>query len=52
MLFEHDGQQQKWEAFASGKALKARYGKLASEIDDPAIWQDYAKTLGWAWKTC
>lgn len=45
MLFEFEGKQQKWEAFASGKALKARFGKLASEIQDPAIWREYAKSL-------
>ncbi|HEX4774107.1 MAG TPA: ROK family protein, partial [Candidatus Saccharimonadales bacterium] len=45
MVFKYDGQSLKWEAFASGRALKERYGKLASEIDDPAVWQDYTKTL-------
>jgi glucokinase len=45
MIFEFDGQERKWESFASGKALLARYGKLASDIDDPAIWREYAKTL-------
>lgn len=45
MVFEHDGENQQWEDFASGRALKARYGKQASEIDDPAIWQEYAKLL-------
>lgn len=45
MVFEHDGKTQQWEDFASGKALKAKYGRQASEIDDPAIWQAYAKDL-------
>ncbi len=45
MVFEYGGKKQKWETFASGKALHQRYGQLASEISDPAVWQDYAKTL-------
>jgi predicted NBD/HSP70 family sugar kinase len=45
MLFEHEGQQQRWESFASGKALKEKYGKIAAEIDDPLIWQEYVKNL-------
>jgi predicted NBD/HSP70 family sugar kinase len=45
MIFEHDGKEQRWENFASGKALKERYGKKASEIEDPAIWKEYVKSL-------
>ncbi len=45
MLFEHDGKLQKWEAFASGKALVERYGKKASEINDPLIWKSFSKNL-------
>ena len=45
MILEHDGKLQKWEDFASGKALKRRYGKLASEIDDPKIWAEYVDSL-------
>jgi predicted NBD/HSP70 family sugar kinase len=45
MVFEFNGQRQLWEDFASGRALKARYGKLASEIEDPAVWQEYTKSL-------
>lgn len=45
MIFEHDGQLVEWEEFASGSALKEKYGKLASEIDDPAIWKDYAANV-------
>jgi glucokinase len=45
MLFDFNGQRQKWESFASGKAMHERYGKLASEISDPAIWEEYVKTL-------
>jgi predicted NBD/HSP70 family sugar kinase len=45
MIFEHQDQTKQWEDFASGRALKARYGKQASEITDPAIWQEYTKLL-------
>jgi predicted NBD/HSP70 family sugar kinase len=43
--YRFNGQEMKWEAFASGKALFERYGKMASEINDPAIWQEYVKLL-------
>ena len=45
MRFELEGKNQKWEDFASGKSLSARYGKLAAEIDDIAIWKQYAHVL-------
>lgn len=45
MLIEYHDQIQPWEDFASGRALKTRYGKLASEIEDRATWQNYAKDL-------
>jgi predicted NBD/HSP70 family sugar kinase len=32
---EENGQVKTWEDLASGRALKAKYGKLASEIVDP-----------------
>jgi predicted NBD/HSP70 family sugar kinase len=41
-----DNQQgQQWEDLASGRSLKARYGKLASEIKDDKIWYEYTKGL-------
>lgn len=45
MLFERGGQLVKWESFASGKAIVKRFGKLASEIDDPEIWKVIARDL-------
>lgn len=45
MFLEHDGRQLKWEAMVSGRAMKRKYGKLASEIEDPSIWRDYVKEL-------
>src|SRR3990167_1735298 len=32
MLFEHDGKLQRWEEFASGRALRQKYGMRASDI--------------------
>lgn len=43
IIIEHNGIMQKWESFASGKAIVAKYGKRASEIDDPEIWKAVSK---------
>jgi predicted NBD/HSP70 family sugar kinase len=45
MLFEKNGVLVKWESFASGKAIVRRFGKLASELDDPEIWKIISKDL-------
>jgi predicted NBD/HSP70 family sugar kinase len=45
MVFEHEGKLQQWEDFASGHALKQKYGKPAADIDDPVVWQEYVKSL-------
>lgn len=45
MIFERDGQLVKWQSFASGKAIVRRFGKMASEIDDPAIWGIISRDL-------
>ncbi len=42
MMISHDGQLLKWEKFASGNAIKNRYGMLASEINDASIWRSFA----------
>jgi predicted NBD/HSP70 family sugar kinase len=39
MLFEREGKLQTWQSFASGKAIVKRFGKMAKDIEDPAIWQ-------------
>jgi len=44
MVLSVGGKFQKWESLASGKALFKKYGKKASEIDDPKVWEEYA---GW-----
>lgn len=45
MVLEHDGKIQKWEDFASGRALAAKYGMKASEINDSKIWQQFVRGL-------
>lgn len=45
IMLDKDGQEVSWESFASGKAIVNRYGKLASEINDPKIWQQIADDL-------
>jgi beta-glucoside kinase len=40
ILLEHHGKVQIWEDFASGKAIVAKYGKRASEIDSKAVWKE------------
>ena len=44
-LLDHGGQLVRWEDLASGRALKQRYGRKASEINDPRIWQAYTNDL-------
>lgn len=45
ILLEHEGRLQEWEDFASGRAIKKRYGKAASEITDKRIWREIARNL-------
>ena len=45
MMIEHRGRIAAWEDFASGRALKSRYGQLAKDIEDPLIWDTYAKDV-------
>lgn len=45
MLLEHDGKLQKWESFASGKAIKKQFGKPASEITSKEDWRTIAHNL-------
>ncbi len=34
-----------WESVVSGKAIVAKYGKRASDIEDPAIWDEIAQDM-------
>lgn len=45
MVLEHDGKLQKWEDFASGRALKRTTGKIAAELEDERAWYNYVKGL-------
>ncbi|MES2876361.1 MAG: ROK family protein [Patescibacteria group bacterium] len=45
IMLKHDGEYVIWEHFASGKALFAKHAKLASEIQDPALWREIAENL-------
>lgn len=45
MLFEHNGELQEWEAFGSGRAIVAKYGKMASEINEPETWNEISKSF-------
>jgi len=44
-LFEYKGRLTRWEDFASGKAIVAQTGKMASEITDPADWYLVARNI-------
>jgi predicted NBD/HSP70 family sugar kinase len=45
MLLEHDGKLQKWESFASGRAIVKKYGKRASEIDNHKDWNAISRNF-------
>lgn len=45
ILLEHDGHLKRWEDFASGKAIVAKFGKPASKIDDPQVWYIIARNI-------
>ncbi len=45
MHFNHNGDLQVWEKFASGNAFVERFGGYGKDIDDPKIWKTYAYDL-------
>lgn len=45
MVFEHNGELFPWERYASGRAIFEEFGQRASDIEDPAIWQEVARRL-------
>lgn len=45
LLLEHDGRLMPWEDFASGRAIAARYGKQASDIEDRDTWRQISRDL-------
>jgi glucokinase len=47
LLLEHDGKLQRWQEFASGKAIVKKFGKKASEIpaEDSDAWYIIARNI-------
>jgi predicted NBD/HSP70 family sugar kinase len=45
ILLEHKGKLQKWEDFASGRAIVKQFGKRASDITDAKTWKIIALNL-------
>lgn len=45
MVFATQHGLREWEAFASGRAIYQRFGRLASDITNPADWQRVADAL-------
>ena len=45
MLLEYDGRLREWESFASGRAIKATYGKYARDIANHHIWMQIADKI-------
>lgn len=42
ILIEHEGKLQTWEKLASGSTIFKEYGKRASDINDPKVWDKIA----------
>ncbi len=45
ILVDWHGKLTPWESFASGSALVRRFGKRASDLEDPKAWRIFAKDL-------
>lgn len=45
MYVEKNGKMEPWETLASGKAIVAKYGKKASDLDDPNAWKEISHEL-------
>jgi predicted NBD/HSP70 family sugar kinase len=43
MLFEYQGKLLPWEKFDSGKAIVEKYGRRASDLNDPKAWDEISK---------
>ncbi len=44
---QYEGTIQKWEDFASGRAIVATYGKRAEQIDDPHLWHEIGEKIAY-----
>lgn len=45
MIFEYQGKLQKWQEFASGKALFKKFGMPAKDITDPSAWYVISRNI-------
>lgn len=45
MIFEHQDRLQKWQEFASGKAIVKKFGLPASDITDPRTWYVISRNI-------
>lgn len=45
LMIEHRGKTMTWDSLASGKAIVKRYGKRASDINDPHIWRAISEDI-------
>ncbi len=45
MILEHSGKFERWEDFASGRAIVKKFGKRADEITDPQDWYIIARNI-------
>lgn len=45
-LVEYHGQMTPWEDFAAGSSLVKRFGQMAKDIEDPAIWEIFMHDVG------
>lgn len=45
MMFEHQGKLQRWQEFASGKAIYAKFGMPARDITDPSAWYVISRNI-------
>lgn len=48
----YEGKVQTWESFASGKAIKERYGMQASDIQDEKVWQEIGERIAYGVAVC
>lgn len=46
MFLSFEGSLQRWETFASGKAIFTKYGQYAREINDRQTWREIVANLG------
>lgn len=44
-LVEYDGRVRTWESFASGKSIRATYGKYARDITSKTVWKQIADKI-------